>query len=50
MKTPNSNIRERRAAAKKFVEFWRDKGYERGESHAFWLALLRDVYGVEEPE
>ncbi len=50
MKTPNSNIRERRAAAKKFVEFWRDKGYERGESQAFWLALLRDVYGVEEPE
>ena len=41
---------ERRFAAAKFVEFWKGKGYEKGESQPFWLSLLRDVYGVEEPE
>ena len=39
-----------RAAAKKFADDWKDKGYEKGHSHSFWLALLRDVYGVESPE
>ena len=39
-----------RAAAKKFAEDWRGKGYEKGHSQSFWLALLRDVYGVEHPE
>lgn len=38
------------AAAKKFAEYWKDKGYEKGESQAFWLSLLRDVYGIEHPE
>lgn len=37
-------------AAKKFAEYWRGKGYEKGHSQPFWLALLRDVYGVEHPE
>ena len=37
-------------AAKEFAAFWKDKGYEKGESQAFWLSLLRDVYGVEHPE
>ena len=39
-----------RAAAKKFSEFWKDKGYEKGESQAFWISLLRDVLGVKHPE
>ena len=26
------------------------KGYEKGESQKFWLSLLRDVFGVAEPE
>jgi len=39
-----------RAAAKKFADFWKDKGYEKGQSQPFWLSLLRDVYGVEYPE
>lgn len=38
------------AAAKNFYEYWMNKGYEKGESQAFWLALLRQVFGVEEPE
>ncbi len=37
-------------AAKAFADYWRGKGYEKGESQAFWLSLLRDVYGVEHPE
>ena len=42
--------REQRAAAKDFAEFWKGKGYEKGESQPFWLHLLRDVYGVERPQ
>ena len=42
--------REQRAAAKQFAEYWKDKGYEKGESQAFWLSLLRDILGVEHPE
>ncbi|MCC8047770.1 MAG: methylase, partial [Oscillospiraceae bacterium] len=41
---------QQRAAAKAFAEYWKGKGYEKGESQAFWLSLLRDVYGVEHPE
>ena len=41
---------DRREAARKFAEAWKDRGYEKGESQSFWLALLRNVFGVEEPE
>lgn len=41
---------EMRAAAKRFADFWRGRGYEKGESQIFWIMLLRDVYGVEHPE
>ena len=41
---------QQRKAAKKFATFWKNKGYEKGESQAFWLSLLRDVYGIEHPE
>lgn len=41
---------EQRAAARAFVAHWQGRGYEKGESQPFWLALLRDVYGVKEPE
>ncbi|MBE6768087.1 MAG: class I SAM-dependent DNA methyltransferase [Ruminococcaceae bacterium] len=44
------NDTERRAAAKAFAEYWKDRGYEKGESQPFWLSLLRDVLGVESPE
>lgn len=42
--------KEQKSAAKKFAEYWKDKGYEKGESQPFWLSLLRDVFGVSEPE
>lgn len=41
---------EQRAAAKQFVKDWSGRGYEKGESQPFWIALLRNVYGVEQPE
>lgn len=41
---------QQKQAAQKFAEYWKDKGYEKGESQPFWLSLLRDVYGVEHPE
>lgn len=44
------NATQQRAAAKSFAAYWKGKGYEKGESQAFWLSLLRDVYGVEHPE
>lgn len=40
---------EQRMAAKHFSEFWKGKGYEKGESQKFWLSLLSEVYGVEHP-
>ena len=43
-------VNEMRLAAKEFAAYWKDKGYEKGESQPFWLSLLRDVYGVEQPE
>lgn len=50
MRMVNMNDREQKAAAKKFVAYWQDKGYEKGQSQPFWLSLLREVYGVERPE
>ncbi len=41
---------EQRKAAKAFAEYWKDRGYEKGESQPFWLSLLRDVYDVHNPE
>lgn len=42
--------KEQKSAANAFAEYWKEKGYEKGESQAFWMSLLRDVYGVEHPE
>lgn len=39
-----------RKSAKEFSEFWKGKGYEKGQSQAFWMSLLRDVFGIEHPE
>lgn len=42
--------KEQKRAAQKFVEFWNGKGYEKGQTQAFWLSLLREVFDVKEPE
>lgn len=41
---------QQRNAAKQFAADWKGKGYEKGESQPFWIALLRNVFGVEQPE
>ncbi len=38
---------EKKNRAKEFAEFWKDKGYEKGQSQIFWTTLLTDVFGVE---
>ncbi len=39
-------VAEQKKAAKNFSEYWEDKGYEKGQSQAFWIALLSDVLGL----
>ena len=41
---------ERKKAAKAFADYWKDRGDEKSDSQSFWLALAREVLGVEEPE
>lgn len=41
---------QQRNAAKLFATDWAGKGYEKGDSQTFWLALLQKVYGVTEPD
>ncbi len=42
--------KEQKQAAKQFTEFWKDKGYEKGQSQIFWIQLLSRVYGIDRPE
>ncbi len=41
---------KQRSEIKDFIEYWKDKGYEKGESQKFWIQLLRDVLCIEHPE
>ena len=41
---------ERRKAAKAFADYWKDRGDEKSDSQSFWLAFVREVLGVAEPE
>ena len=41
---------EQQKAAKKFVENWNGKGYEKGEAQKFWLDLLCNVFGIQQFE
>lgn len=40
--------KEQKKAAKEFAEYWKDKGYEKGQSQTFWIELLQKVFGVED--
>ena len=40
---------QQRNAAKKFAAEWNGRGYEKGETHAFWMELLHMVCGVANP-
>jgi len=41
---------EQRCAAARFAEEWKDIKGEKQHTQSFWLALLRDVFGMEKPE
>ena len=43
-----SNIIKKQAV-RQFVKDWTGKGYEKGETQRFWIALLHDVLGVDNP-
>lgn len=43
------NQREQKQKAKEFVERWRGLGNEKAESQRFWLDLLQNVYGIDQP-
>lgn len=40
---------KQRQAAKAFAKEWSGKGYEKGETQRFWLSLLHNVFGVDDP-
>ena len=44
------DITTQKRNAKKFIEEWKDRGREKQDSQSFWLSLLRDVLGIENPE
>ena len=44
------NVNEQKQGAKEFAEFWKNKGYEKGQSQTFWLQLLNQVLGIKRPE
>jgi hypothetical protein len=38
-----NRIRALKKQAKEFAEYWKDKGYEKGQNQKFWLSFLRDI-------
>lgn len=43
------NYNQQKKAAKEFAERWNGKGDEKQDSQRFWIDLLQNVYGVEDP-
>ncbi len=41
---------QQQKAAREFAKKWKDRGYEKGESQVFWLSLLKEVLGVDQPD
>lgn len=39
---------QRVAAAQEFVQRWKGLGYEKGDTHKFWLDLLTNVLGMDD--
>ncbi len=40
------NLAEQKRAAAAFVDKWSGRGYEKGDTHSFWMDFLRDVMGM----
>ena len=43
-----ANNTTQKQAAKQFVQDWSCKGYEKGETSRFWIALLQNVFGIQD--
>ncbi|MBQ2961228.1 MAG: methylase [Oscillospiraceae bacterium] len=41
---------QQKQAAKEFIKNWTGRGDEKQDTQSFWLAFLRDVFGVDKPE
>ena len=44
-----ANEKQQKIAAAAFAKKWEGKGYEKGECQTFWIELLTEVLGVENP-
>ena len=40
---PDKKTIDQQAAAKRFAQVWKDRGYEKGDSQTFWLNLPHDI-------
>ena len=40
---------QQREAAKQFIKIWTGRGDEKQETQLFWISLLQNVFGVEQP-
>ena len=47
--TDLSEFSKKTRAAKDFAEYWKEKGAEKQESQRYWIGLLQEVLGVENP-
>lgn len=36
-------------AIRKFIETWKNRGYEKGDTQSFWYQLLNDIFKIETP-
>ena len=45
----SSNASTGKDAARQFAEYWKGKGYEKGQTQPFWIGLLR-ILGVDNPD
>jgi hypothetical protein len=41
--------KQQKTAAAAFASKWENRGYEKGESQLFWIELLTEVFGIEDP-
>ena len=41
--------KQQKEAAAAFAKRWEGRGYEKGESQTFWIELLTEVFGIENP-
>ena len=44
-----ANEKQQKIAAAAFAKKWEGRGYEKGESQTFWIELLTEVFGIENP-